>query len=339
MLHNLTKGLYLSSICIILLLLPLFFSCSDSSLGTEGSLQLSLRSEERFSSRNIDPAGSVPLKITSFMISGTGPDAQVLDPITSEDEIITIHSLLVGDWDFNATGFNSTGTPIASGSTSLHVSNQNNTAQIVLDSEVGTGTFNLVCNWNPVQTTVDSTISVTLLDLQGNPVEGVIEQVDFIAGTAEFEAQLAAGYYSVLVNLQTDGEIISGFVETLRIIDQTTSQATRMLEIGKVIDSGTISIIDTTTVPIEGTITITPSQPSAGEAAVLEFVPQNPIDGMTVQWYREGVPIAGATTNELSIPAVDAGTYRYDIVVSIPLIGSVGSAGALVSVPITPTVL
>lgn len=339
MYKNFKMGIYVSSLGLVLLalFLTLFLSCDTNSPNAEGTLQLSLQSDARFRSRNINPEGSAPLEITTFRISGEGPNSQVLEPITSDAKTVTINSLVVGVWTFNATGLNSTGKPIAKGSTTLHISKNQNSAQIILDSEVGSGTFNLICNWNPVQTSPASTIELTILNSAEEQIDEITKEVDLSTGQAVFGTSLPAGYYSVMVNLKTDDEIISGFVETLRIIDQTASQATRTLEIGKVIDSGTLVIIDNTATPIEGTITLSPTELIPGAAATLTFTPDNTIEGMTVQWYREGVLIAGATSMELAIPAVKGGTYRYDIVVSIPHKGTVGSVGTLIAVPTTPT--
>ncbi|MDD3367173.1 MAG: hypothetical protein WCS59_01510 [Sphaerochaetaceae bacterium] len=339
MFKNFKMRTYVASLIVVLLVpfLTLCISCDSSSSEARGTLQLSLQSDARFRSRNINPEGSTPLEITSFLISGEGPNSQTLAPMTAAEKTITINSLLVGDWTFTATGLNSSGTAIATGSTSIHISKHVNSAQITLDSEVGSGFFNLICQWDPAQTSPNSTIELTLLNMAEEQVTGITKDVDLKAGQATFSAPLAAGYYSVLVNIKTDGEIISGYVETLRIIDQTTSQATRTLEIGKVIDSGTLVIIDDTATPIEGAIILNPTELTPGDSATLTFTPENSVATMTVQWYREGVLIDGATNLQLSIPSVQGGTYRYDIVVSIPEKGTVGSAGILVAVPTTAT--
>ncbi|MFA7225916.1 MAG: hypothetical protein WC207_06670, partial [Sphaerochaetaceae bacterium] len=57
------------------------------------------------------------------------------------------------------------------------------------------------------------------------------------------------------------------------------------------------------------------------------------------QWYCEGVLIEGETSHILLIEAVQGGSERYDVVISHPTHGAIGSCGVLVKVPVTPTIV
>jgi hypothetical protein len=60
------------------------------------------------------------------------------------------------------------------------------------------------------------------------------------------------------------------------------------------------------------------------------------MEDLTIQWYCDGVPIDGATQPVYSITEVLGGTYRYDVIASLPESGSVGSCGVEISVEVTP---
>lgn len=316
----------------------------EPSLTETGRLTITLLTDEMATQRNIDPEGSQPLDMTSYTISGSGPLGQILETITSSSKTVTIGDLNLGDWTFLATGYNSSGKAIAQGTVEGHITGNDNVVTIMLDDCVGEGSLDLACTWNPQQTKTDSTISMELIDAEGSQVPGLTIERDFIEGTARLHGEgIPSGFYTAIVNLKTNGELVGGFVETVRIIENTESSAQRVLQIGRVVESVNISIIDNTSAPVEGTIVVTPSPLESGMEATLAFLldeGQNAtIEDLTMQWYCDGVAIVHATSETYTTGILQGGSCRYDIVVSLPLSGSVGSAGVLIEIPVTPHIL
>ena len=98
-----------------------------------------------------------------------------------------------------------------------------------------------------------------------------------------------------------------------------------------------LSITDNTAAPVRGNITVPTSLVVGGQAELtftLEPDQDVSIADLTMQWYCEGLIISGATSASYTIDSLKGGSYRYDIVVSLPESGSVGSAGVAVTVDV-----
>lgn len=316
----------------------------EPSVTETGRLTITLLTDEMTTQRNIDPDGTQPLDMTSYTISGSGPLKQKLETITSSSKTVRIGDLILGNWNFIATGYNSLGKAIAQGAVEGHITGNDNVVTITLDDCVGEGSLDLTCTWNPEQTKTDSTISMELIDADGFQVPALTIERDFIEGMARLHGDgIPAGFYTAIVNLKTNGELVGGFVETVRIIDGTESRGQRELQIGRVVESVDISIIDNTAAPVGGTIVVSPSTLDSGMEATLSFFLDEgqdvAIEDLTMQWYCDGVAIANATSATYTTGMLQGGSCRYDIVVSLPLSGSVGSAGVLIEVPVTPHIL
>lgn len=327
---------------VVLTVICLAAGCDEKSAARSGDLRI-VFTREPAGPRNIDPEGTAPLGITTYRVSGSGPNNAELEEIVTRENVITLESLTVGNWVFNATGFNGAEKAIASGSVVTHISGGDNEVRIDLNELVGTGTLSAAFTWNPQQTRMDSVLTARVIDSAGREVEGAAAACDFAAGEATLTMDLPAGYYTLAVSLTTDATLVSGYIETVRIIDRTTSSANRTLVIGKAVDGVSVTIINQTVSPIGGTMTCNPMSPALAQTATLTFAPSLP-DGVTVQdlsiqWYRDGEPIDGANALSYTIGSVEAGSCRYDIVIGLPASGSVGSAGALVSVPPVPSVV
>lgn len=239
----------LTGVVILTLLLLVVVGCVDNSLGGDVTLHLSLKAANRFRSRNIIPEGEDSLAIVSYKISGSGPDGSSFAETTVEKSEVKIESLMVGYWTFNATGYNGQGAPIATGETNLYLSKNSTTATIVLDQEVGSGSIAITYQWEAEQTNTGSVINFRLFDSANKEVAGITSAIDFEAGEATFSGTVAAGFYTVMVSIESGGEVVGGLVESLRVIDQTLSQGLRTIEIGKLVDLGVITIVDGTIPP------------------------------------------------------------------------------------------
>ncbi len=329
----------LSGAVVLTLLLLVVVGCIEDSLEGEATLHLSLKTANRFRSRNIVPDGDDPLTIVSYKISGQGPgDGANFESFVDESEV-TIESLKVGFWSFSAVGYNADGSPIASGETTLYLSKKSTSASITLDQEVGEGLIALTYKWEATQTNTESTINFRLLDSSDNEILGITPAIDLAEGEATFSGGVAAGFYTVMVSIESGGETIGGVVESLRVIAQTTSQTICKIEIGKLLDSGTISIIDGTSPPFDGEISLSSVDYDLGESLTLTLTSDEELSAYSFQWYCEGVPIEDETNSTLVIDSLSGGASRYDVVISLAPHGAIGSCGVLVAVPLTPTLV
>ncbi|MGI6479987.1 MAG: hypothetical protein ACOXZ2_00140 [Sphaerochaetaceae bacterium] len=332
--RRLVKG-----VAILMLLLLAMVGCQDNSLEGEATLHLSLERASRFNTRNIVPEGTDPLTIVSYKIEGSGPNEVYIVKEGIEDEEVTIKSLNVGYWTFTATGYNAQGRAIASGETTLYLSATSTSASITLNQEVGTGSIDLTYQWDAQQTNGESILNFKLLDIDNKEVTGITPDINIEDGEVNFSGTVASGFYTVIVNIESDGEIVGGLVESLRVIDQTVSKTTRILEIGKLIDAGLITIIDGSIPPFDGEIALSSTSYAAGEELTLTLTAGQELSAYNFQWYCEGVLIEGETSHILLIEAVQGGSERYDVVISHPTHGAIGSCGVLVKVPVTPTIV
>lgn len=322
-----------------------FTACEQ--IGTEansGRLHVSLVTDSETSERNIDPEGSEPLQLVRYSIQGNGPNTVQVGPLESDSQLFTIGNLTVGLWTFTAVGYNSADVPVAQGNVQTTIDADENYIEIKLDTMVGSGSFSLVCNWNPDYTATDSTVLMKLIDYSGNTVSGTTLEKQMDLGRATLAGtDIPAGYYTVSVQISSAGEILGGFVETVRIIDSTLTNAERTLELGKVIEAVEFTIIDNTAAPVDGTLSVSPVTPVAGSSATLSFSPdfgEDPTPSeLSIQWYVNGTLIQGANDYTYTITSVPGGTTRYDVVVGLPESGSVGSKGIELHADVEPSIL
>ncbi|HHU87884.1 MAG TPA: hypothetical protein GXZ38_00790 [Spirochaetales bacterium] len=331
--RRLVKG-----VAILMLLLLAMMGCQDNSLEGEATLHLSLERASRFNTRNIVPEGTDPLTIVSYKIGGIGPSGAQFEEEIEEEEI-TISGLKVGYWTFTAIGYNAQKVPIATGETTLYLSATSTSASITLNQEVGSGSIDLTYQWNAQQTNAESILNFKLLDIDNKEVAGITPAINIEDGEANFSGTVASGFYTVIVNIESGGEIVGGLVESLRVIDQTVSKVTHFLEIGKLIDAGFITIIDGSIPPFDGEVSLSSTSYAAGDALTLTLTAGQELSAYTFQWYCEGVLIESETSHILLIEAVQGGSERYDVVISHPTHGAIGSCGVLVKVPVTPTIV
>lgn len=330
-------------VCVVLIIIGLGTACEQENTGY-ASLRIVLVTETEQVDRNIAPGGEEPLQLVKYSIQGVGPNNIQLDALESIEESFIIGNLTLGHWSFTAVGYNKNDIPVAQGNVETVIESDMNHIEIVLDSMVGSGSFSLTCNWDPAYTAPGSTIQMRLTDYAGNTVSETSMEHHMDEGQATLSGSgISAGYYTVSVQLTSAGETIGGFVETVRIIDSTLTQAERTLDLGKVLDSVGFTIVDNIAAPVDGTLTVSPSVVTAGSSATLSFSPyfgDNPVpSGLNMQWYVDGTLIPGATESTYEIGMVPGGTTRYDIVVSLPESGSVGSQGIELHAEVEPSII
>jgi hypothetical protein len=277
------------------------------------------------------------MEIDSYHITGTGPDLQTVD-IEATDTTITLGNLAIGKWTLHAEALNNEGAVLAKGTTTTILSKVTSTAVVNLDELSGEGSLSVGFLWPIDQVADDVDIALSVIDQGGNEVTITPATVNKEHGTALLSvASLPAGSYMLHAKLYSQGILVSGAAEAVRIIENTETSGSMMLIIGDLSTTFSITIINETMMPLKGTIACTPQNPVAGEEVCMTFTPESLPDGVsqdtiTALWYCEGELVPSDGFSYTCIPA--AGSHRYDIIVEGEKLGSIGSASILVSMPI-----
>jgi hypothetical protein len=321
---------------IALLALTLFSGCEDQGL-QKGNLILSLACD-KFSrvDRNLAPSDE-KLEIASYHITGTGPQNGTID-IDATSSSITLGNLAIGKWNLAAEALNSTGDILAKGSVSTILSKATASAVITLDQLSGEGSLAVGFLWDVEQVADDVHLDIVLTDQGGNTIATEAATMDKVNGTAIFSVtSLPAGSYRLQAKLYSQGLVVCGVAEAIRIIENTETEGALILTIGDLSTSFSVTIVNDTMMPLQGDIECNPSTPEAGEQVCMTFIPTNLPQGvstasLTATWYCEGDIVTSNGFTCTCIPA--AGTHRYDIIVESEKLGSVGSTTLLVSMPV-----
>ncbi len=114
---------------------------------------------------------------------------------------------------------------------------QHESVDMTMEEAVGTGTMQIVYNWNSDQTAPDATLSISMEDASGTVTQHSPTTINEATGTATFNITLAAGFHTLRTTLRSGTDILSGNAETIRIIEDTVSSGTITLEIGGEVES------------------------------------------------------------------------------------------------------
>jgi len=330
-----TTNFIIIAIAALALVLTGCQEANNEAIGAGASLHLRLTSS-RFSHRALIPSAE-ELAIDHFSIVAHGPQGNEVE-LTSENDEVVIGNLLIGWWTIEAAAYNSDDVALASGSVRTLLSKKTTTANLELTDLVGSGTLSLCLTWDPEQVDDDVSLAVTLRDQDMKSVDLVVPALDTEAGSVTLTKELPAGSYLLTLRLSSQGVVVSGATAALRIIDTVTSSDTIDLVIGDLSTEYTLTVINMTGLPIQGSVACDPEKPKAGQQVTLIYTPENLPDGvtaedLTINWYCEGVLLEGETTNSyVSKPA--AGTHRYDVIVNHPTLGSLGSTSISLTMPL-----
>ncbi len=339
---HLTKSLILISLLTIMAI-SIIGCDQDASLQSRGSVTIQLSPDARLIGRTILPDGTTPLAISSYTIRGTGPNGEELSEVSSSTSSITLDNLLVGNWSFSATAYNSYNKALASGNVDVYIVKNQNTIDLPLDEVVGSGSLSLSFTWNTEQVTPSSTFIVSVYDDEGNEVNGATLLSDMTLGTGSVQIEVASGFYRVDAYLISEEVNIAGFSTSVRIIEETTSSASVALIIGKVINGVDITITDSTEEPIVGEITSNKETPLAGDEVLLTYSIITPSDldeeDLTYEWYVDGNLDLSMTTHLFTVDSATPGTSRYDVVVGKEGIHSLGSATYSIVISPNPSIV
>ena len=276
--------------------------------------------------RSIVPE-SYPMEVTSYRISGEGPETETFSVETSK-ESVSLEGLVIGDWHILAEGLNTDGDVLVTGETDHRLTGTNGSCTIVLSELVGEGSLSVVLNWNPDRISDEPSIEIELTPQYGGGSPASIDRDSFSAadGSAAFSGEgYPAGSYILAARLYDGTVQVAGFVEAVRIAGDQESAAVIEFDLDRYpTEPGTLELVNSTGVPVvctiegisdtvDADIPITVSMESATQDT----------SGFLISWYLDGNLIGEGPETEFT-PI--AGTHRLDVVASTSRIGTTGSA-------------
>jgi hypothetical protein len=313
-----------SVLLVLVLAILVFVSCDNDLKQTTKDVTVQFTTVNR----SID----VDYSVTSYLLKGTGPNSTTIVKEIDENSFI-LKALPIGKWSFDVTAYDSADVALASGEVEVVITKQTNTIAIELDNLVGSGDISISVDWNSEQSYGDQKLSYTLKELDGTLFKSEIDNSGDKSFTFE---EVPAGFYLLEVNLICDGDVISGFIEAVRVLNERVSSVDKTLIIGLLANENHFSIIDNTGSIIEGAIGIDNQQLEIGDSAKLTFVLDSSNlneEHLSCLWYCDGQLIEGENDLSYTIESLIGGTRRYDVVVKLEDVGSIGSATFLVEVP------
>jgi hypothetical protein len=278
----------------------------------DGTLLLSFAKGGLFALETIEP--ELDMDIATYDVQGSGPGGAAFRQQGVTGTTVVQESLVPGRWTIVVYGLNAGGVIIGSGSVTVEVvSGQVASAEVTVVPLAGEGTLDVGVTW-PQGVLADPSVSGIL-----TPAGGLSEDVSFIlAGdflSANYLTSLPNGYYTLSTRLMDGSSMVWGTVEAVRIVAGELSS--KVYALVRDVNRGGLQLEITPDMqnPIEIGFNVAESVqlPPGGEVTVVATTSEA-VDGY--QWYLQGVPLAGETTDTVTIGSgLEAGTYWLDLVV------------------------
>ena len=256
----------------------------------------------------------IDMTIAGFDVSGSGPGGMQFSRSTSGLSL-TIGGLAFGDWTIAVDGKNAAGTIIAHGVAPVRViTGATQALAISLTPISGPGTLALTVNWTAAVVGTPS-IPAQLIPSQGAPMD-LAFSISPPGKATSVTSAIPNGYYTLVVKLLDNGQLVMGAVDVVRIVkDQTTSGAFTFTDI----NAGTGSISVSVTPRMDNPIPVAMSGQKAelGTGTPMSLTASAPPDvgNVTFVWYLNGVARGSGPSFAVNSTAspLAAGFYRLDV--------------------------
>ena len=251
---------------------------------------------------------------SSLAITGSGPNGAAFSKSTTGSSL-TLPGLAFGAWSIAVDGQNAAGTPITHGDASVTViTGTTQSVNVAMTPIVGPGTLNLTVTWLAASVDIPS-IQAQLIPSQGSAVD-LTFAVSSPGKATYTSSTVMNGYYSLVVKLLDNGQLVMGAVDVVRIVkDQTTSGAIDFTQVNTGTGSIIVNITPNMNNPIQVTMSGQQAELGAGAAATVgASVPQG-LGTMIYVWYLNGVSKATGPTFTFNTAAtpLNPGAYRLDV--------------------------
>ncbi len=304
----------------IITALMIFPSCEEEA--STASLRIFLKDRVSSTRELYSPTGE-SLDIYGYIIEGSGPNDQSLS-ITSHSPQVEISGLMIGTWDLTVTGVNQQGTPLATGEETFQLTTQSNTVEILIDTLYGEGTLQFGLYWGP-ETFTGITVTMSIRDQDGVTTD-VSSSVTVTPSTSSslYVEQVPAGIYEVNYSVLSNGIVIAGGIDIVRVLDEKLTDAEVTLEVHKETPEATgMAITDSLGSKIEGEITGIDSLVTPNTQLSATYTPETtPSSPYVVTWYLDGTEMStGDTLNFTTY----TGPHRLDAIARGEQVLSVGA--------------
>jgi hypothetical protein len=292
--------------CMLTSCFGLFKDLQGAGLG-----ELTIRVAEDLSK---DMAPSVDLTAASYDVSGTGPDGATCHRIFSGSSI-TLKGLVFGDWAITVEGRNTDDKIVTQGEANVQVTT--GTAQavdIVMYPVAGPGTLTLSVSWDPASVDMPF-VQSQLVPGQGAPIDLVFTTPS--PGEARYSnTAIQNGYYTLVVKLLDNGQLVMGAVDVVRIVaGETTSGTIDFSDVNR--GTGTISVSITLQMnnPVQVTMNGQAAESATGRPMTVTASIPSGLGNATYVWYLNGVSAgtgSSITLNGTASPLAPR-SYRLDV--------------------------
>ncbi len=256
----------------------------------------------------------IDMTIAEYEVSGRGPGGMQFSRSTATPSV-TVMGLAFGDWTIAVDGKNAGGIVIAHGEAPVKVlTGATQPVNIAVTPVSGPGALALAVSWTAAAVSAPS-LQSQLIPCQGTPTE-LAFSISSAGKATSATSGIPSGYYTLVVKLLDNGQLVMGAVDVVRIVkDQTTSGAFTFTDI----NMGTGSISVSVTPRMENPISVTMSGQKAelGTGTPMSVTASAPPDvgNVTFLWYLNGEAKSTGpsfTLNEAASPLA-AGFYRLDV--------------------------
>jgi hypothetical protein len=284
--------------------------------------------------RNMAP--SADLTPVGYDVSGTGPSgATFFASFTGSSA--TQQGLVFGDWTIVVEGRNAEGTIVTFGTAGVKVTTGTTQAvDITMRPVVGPGTIALSVSWNPADVPAP-TLQSQLVPSQGTAYDLAFNQP--ASGQASCSnSTIPNGYYTLVVKLLDNGQLVAGAVDTVRIVaDATTSGAITFTRVNKGTGSILVNITMQMNAPVPVTMAGQAAERGTGQAMTVTASVPAALGNATYVWYLNGVSVGVGSSITLNTPAspMSPRTYRLDVCGFVS--GGSRAGSATCTFEVTPT--
>ena len=273
----------------------------------EGALRISIGTGTS-AGRSILP--DINMDPVEYQISGSGPEGAVFETSTTGGDTF-INSLAIGEWLISVTALNTEGVRIGYGE-SIVIIEGSKLVSVAINIQplTGTGTLTLSVIWPDAEVT-DPGLTALLTD-SGGATQSLIFNMG--TGTAEYSNNaIAAGYYTLSLQLSEGEDVLAGVVDTVRIVQDAETVGTySFTDLNHPTGDVDIIVIVDLDAPLEVTVTGAVDILSYGTDMTVQILIANPGDDIiNYQWYLNGGFIGSGETLTFGMD-LRRGTYRLD---------------------------
>ena len=224
--NSLVKGFFIVLVALIGASSCNLFQASDTASGTDstgvGELALFISPS---AARMIEPG--VDTTIASYDLTGTGPDSASFNVPGFESSTYSNNLLAIGTWEITVLGRNLDGEIIGAVTDTFEVrSGETTSITLTLRPITGTGVISITVSW-PDGSLPEPSIVATVDRPDGILAQEVVFEEGLDGHSFVWEdADAATGYHTVLFEVFSGAESVTGGGDVIRVLNDTTTQFT-----------------------------------------------------------------------------------------------------------------